>query len=238
MAERTFKDLKRETLHVPEPQTPKTPEAEPDVPSVVQLQRYLGNQGVQRLMKQGRLSLATGGVLQAKLSVTAAGDAYEQEADKMAQQVVNGQPNQAAVQRAGEEDELAMKRDFIQRAGEEDELAMKRTDPAGAFDVGGDLEQTIQAERGGGQAMPDQSRSFFENGFGQDFSGVRVHTDQTSDALNRSLSAKAFTVGSDIFFRSGEYNPEGQAGKELLAHELTHVVQQGGAKVQKKEDDK
>jgi hypothetical protein len=176
------------------------------------------------------------------------------------------------IQRAGEEDELAMKRDLVQREGEEDELAMKRIqrageedelamkrlqredegaemedeeelqtsrgDMSGRFDVSSDIEQRIQTQRGSGQAIPDQTRGFLEKGFGQDFSGVRVHTDKESDSLNQSVSARAFTVGSDIFFRSGEYNPGSQAGNELLAHELTHVVQQGGAKAQKKEDDK
>lgn len=271
MAERTFKDLTRDTRHVKQPEkaakTPDTP-----VSDLVQLQRQLGNQAVQRLMKTGRLQLSGNSVLQAKLTVTAAGDQYEQEADKVAQQVVHGpetaqrageedelQMKRDLVQREGEEDELAMKRDLVQREGEEDELQMqrdlvqreeegmedemeggiqtKRTDPADSFDVGGDLEQTIQAQRGSGQGLPDQAKGFFETGFGQDFSDVRVHADKDSDALNESLSARAFTVGSDIFFRSGEYNPEGQAGKELIAHELTHVVQQGGSKVQKKEDE-
>jgi len=65
--------------------------------------------------------------------------------------------------------------------------------------------------------------------FKTDFSGVKVHTGNQSDMLNRSISARAFTTGSDIFFRSGEYNPSISSGQTLLAHELTHVVQQGGA---------
>src|SRR5262249_34009533 len=68
-------------------------------------------------------------------------------------------------------------------------------------------------------------------------SSVRVHTDAGADGLNRSLSAKAFTTGRDIYFRQGEYNPGGSGGRELLAHELTHVVQQNPAKVQTKPDD-
>ena len=69
---------------------------------------------------------------------------------------------------------------------------------------------------------------------GADFSGVRVHTDTQSDQLNRSIQAKAFTTGQDVFFRSGEYNPGSKGGQELIAHELTHVVQQNGSTVQKK----
>jgi hypothetical protein len=76
-----------------------------------------------------------------------------------------------------------------------------------------------------------------EGAFGADFSGVRVHTDSKSDSLNRSVQAKAFTTGSDIFFRSGTYQPASSGGQELLAHELTHVVQQGGASVQRRDND-
>src|SRR5262249_16056441 len=62
-----------------------------------------------------------------------------------------------------------------------------------------------------------------------DFSGVRIHTGAESHSLNRAVNAIAFTTGQDIFFRDGAYNPHDSGGRELLAHELTHVVQQGGA---------
>ena len=68
---------------------------------------------------------------------------------------------------------------------------------------------------------------------GADFSGVKVHTDAKSDKLNKSIQAKAFTTGRDVFFRQGEYNPGSQGGQELIAHELTHVVQQSGGAVQR-----
>ncbi|MBR8841045.1 MAG: DUF4157 domain-containing protein [Stigonema ocellatum SAG 48.90 = DSM 106950] len=70
--------------------------------------------------------------------------------------------------------------------------------------------------------------------FGTDFSGVKVHTDSRSDHLNKSVQARAFTTGQDIFFRQGEYSPGSHSGQELLAHELTHVVQQNGGAVQPK----
>ena len=69
---------------------------------------------------------------------------------------------------------------------------------------------------------------------GADFSGVRVHTGGQADTLNRNLSARAFTTGQDIFFKQGEYSPGSSGGRELLAHELTHVVQQNGDSVQTK----
>ncbi len=109
---------------------------------------------------------------------------------------------------------------------------------SGAFDVGGDVEEQIQTQKGGGQGLSGDTQDFFESRFGYDFSGVKVHNDAQSDSLNRSLSARAFTTGSDIFFRQGEYNPGTKGGQELMAHELTHVVQQGGASLKTKKDDK
>ncbi|MCP2729206.1 eCIS core domain-containing protein [Limnofasciculus baicalensis] len=91
------------------------------------------------------------------------------------------------------------------------------------------LEETIQQKRGSGDALSDDVRQPMESAFGADFSGVKVHTDSTSDKLNKSIQAKAFTTGKDIFFKQGEYQPQNQEGQELIAHELTHVVQQTGA---------
>lgn len=96
------------------------------------------------------------------------------------------------------------------------------------------IESAINRQRGGGRGLDQGLRSRMESAFGADFSGVRVHTDSQSDTLNQSLQARAFTTGQDIFFRQGEFNPGGSAGQELLAHELTHVVQQNGATVQGK----
>lgn len=68
-----------------------------------------------------------------------------------------------------------------------------------------------------------------EGAFGADFSAVRIHQGASSDRLNSELNARAFTTGPDVFLRSGEYRPASTSGSELLAHELTHVVQQGAA---------
>ena len=99
---------------------------------------------------------------------------------------------------------------------------------AGDAEVAPELEQSIQRERGGGQALDGKVRGQMEPAFGADFSSVRVHTDNQADTLNRQLNARAFTTGQDIFFRQGAYNPGSSSGRELLAHELTHVVQQTG----------
>lgn len=84
----------------------------------------------------------------------------------------------------------------------------------------------IQAKRGGGRPLDPAARTHFEAALNEDFSDVRVHTGPDADSLSRSLEAEAFTTGSDVFFRSGTYEPLGGAGRKLLAHELTHVVQQ------------
>ncbi len=245
---------------VPEPARPAPAPFQLDTASVIDLQRVIGNQAVQRLM-------ADAGI-QAKMTVGAADDAYEREADAVANQVISASaqaPVQRAalgeeeeeplqmmrIQRAGpEEEELQMRRDSIQRQAspEEEELQMSRAsiqraggDLSGSFDVESGIEQQIQKSQGSGQALPDTATSQFAQTMGHDFSGVNIHTDSSADTLNRSLGARAFTTGSDIYFRSGEYNPGSSDGQRLLAHELTHVVQQtGGSPVQtrrKKDDD-
>ena len=82
--------------------------------------------------------------------------------------------------------------------------------------------------------MDSGAREQMEPTFGADFSGVRVHADTEADTLNRAVSARAFTTGQDIFFREGEYNPGSSSGRELLAHELTHVVQQNSNQINPK----
>src|SRR5215471_2017522 len=101
-------------------------------------------------------------------------------------------------------------------------------------DASPDVERTIEQRRGGGQALDGGVRRQMETALGADFSGVRVHTDSQANVLNHELSAKAFTTGQDIFFRQGAYDPGSSIGRELLAHELTHVVQQNGAAISRK----
>lgn len=88
---------------------------------------------------------------------------------------------------------------------------------------------SINSARGSGQSLDDGMAAKAGQTLGQDFSGVTVHTDAQSDQLSQQLGAKAFTTGSDIFFRDGAYNPGSDDGQRLIAHELTHVVQQGAS---------
>jgi hypothetical protein len=154
--------------------------------------------------------------------------------------------NHQSIQREAlpeDEEELQMKsldNSTLQREAlpeDEEELQMKpmvqRQAEAGMA-AAPDLEASINQARGGGVAIADNIREPMEQAFGADFSGVKVHTDGQSDLLNRSIQARAFTTGQDVFFRSGEYNPGSRGGQELLAHELTHVVQQNGGQVQAK----
>jgi hypothetical protein len=99
----------------------------------------------------------------------------------------------------------------------------------GAGAVDSELEQAIREERGAGQGLDPAVERKMGSALGDDFSDVRVHADDTANALNHAVRADAFTTGADIFFREGKYQPGGTDGERLLAHELTHVVQQRGA---------
>lgn len=94
--------------------------------------------------------------------------------------------------------------------------------------VSDSLSQSIRHSQGSGGSMDSSTHTFMSDRFGTDFSDVKIHTDSPSVQMNRELSAKAFTVGKDVYFNEGQYQPGSSSGKNLLAHELTHVVQQGG----------
>ena len=203
---------------------------------VTQLQQSYGNAYVQRLLSSH--------IVQAKLTVNPPDDVYEREADRVAE-TIQRQPMEeeeelqmkaSRIQRQGpEEEELQMKASQIQRQAEEEE---EEEEPIQTRTVGSqpsvtsdDLEGQINAARGSGQPLPDSVRASLEPHFGHDFSEVRIHTDAEADRLSRQLDAEAFTTGKDVFFREGAYQPESETGKGLIAHELTHVVQQQEAPV-------
>jgi hypothetical protein len=121
---------------------------------------------------------------------------------------------------------------------EEEELQMKplvqRKSSGGGMAATPELEQSIASAKGSGQPIADDVRQPMEQAFGADLSGVKIHTDSKADHLNRSVGARAFTTGQDVFFRQGEYNPGSKDGQELMAHEFTHVLQQNPGVVQTK----
>ncbi|MGH8479377.1 MAG: DUF4157 domain-containing protein [Gammaproteobacteria bacterium] len=112
------------------------------------------------------------------------------------------------------------------------ELMIKR-EPAqaadGAFEAGDEFARQLRATRGQGQPLPARLRAEFEAKVGADFGTVSICTGDQAVHLTHEIQAQAFTKGSDVFFGAGKYDPDTTAGKWLLAHELTHVVQQGAA---------
>ncbi|HEY9610910.1 eCIS core domain-containing protein [Allocoleopsis sp.] len=107
-----------------------------------------------------------------------------------------------------------------------DETAQAKGTADATPEVAPNLESRIQTMRGGGQPLADSTRTFFESRFGYDFGGVRVHTDSQAAETTSHLNAQAFTIGRNIFFNAGRYEPHTNSGKWLLAHELTHTLQQ------------
>lgn len=147
--------------------------------------------------------------------------------------------DETALQRQEEEEELMMKRDetALQRQEEleEEEMiqakAVQRQSHEDGFDLDGDTANRINSARSGGTSLNQNVQAKFGQAMNFDFSGVKIHNDSESDSLNTAVQARAFTTGQDIFFKQGEYNPGTTGGNELLAHELTHVVQQSTGQV-------
>ena len=134
---------------------------------------------------------------------------------------------QTLQQQADPEDETLQPRLLRQQDEEEQSLQAK----GDAASVAPETEQRINALRGGGDSLPEQTRREMETRFNTNFSRVRIHNDTAAAELCQEVKARAFTVGNDIFFAPGEFAPETPAGKHLLAHELTHVLQQTGGEI-------
>ena len=190
--------------------------------TVLRLQRAYGNSYVQRLLS----SMA----IQAKMTVSAPGDIYEQEAERVADSVTRAMASQVQRQPEEEEEELQMTPiSQLQRQEEEEEELMMKGNEDYAAQPLESLEMRIETARGRGQPLPDTARASLEPMLGHDFGDVRIHTDAEADDLSMQLKAEAFTTGKDIFFRQGAYRPNSLAGQGILAHELAHVVQQSKA---------
>lgn len=118
------------------------------------------------------------------------------------------------------------RKEGLEEEDEEEDVAQLKTAPGRAPDVAPGLEAQINSLRGGGQPLDAKTRAFMEPRFGCSFANVRVHADGDVAELARDLNARAFTVGRDVAFGVGQYAPGSDDGLKLLAHELTHVVQQ------------
>jgi hypothetical protein len=169
------------------------------------LQGAIGNRALQRM-------LTTQGI-QAKLSVGPADDVYEREADKVAAQVVDGSAESPSTLGSHSSSSVVQPKSS---GGD-----------GGGFETSSGLEGRVNSSKGSGGPLPGETQSFMESRFGADFSGVRIHTGNDAIQLNRSIHSDAFTHGNDIYFNKNQYEPQSRAGQQLLAHELTHVVQQG-----------
>lgn len=220
---------------------------------------------------QASKATAKAQTIQPKLNIGKPNDRYEQEADRVADKVVN-QPASTGpaiqkseeeevqampiskIQRMNKEEDIQTKPMNIQRMGEEEEVQAKpntlvqrepKEELQAKANVGGqtaspEVSAGIDSTKGGGSPLSSPIRKQMESGIGANFGNVRIHTGSRAENLSNELNAQAFTVGNDVYFNKGKYNPESQSGKHLLAHELTHVVQQNGGlnrQIQKQDKD-
>jgi Domain of unknown function (DUF4157) len=206
--------------------------AAPD--GLLALQQSVGNQALQRMLaKQG---------VQPKLTVGASNDKYEQEADQVAADVTSDAPGQAqveqpgfgAVQRQGLTPLKSPATSTYKSNKDNSAGQVQRSGGGDSFQASGSFEGALAHSKGGGRQLSGETRSEMESKFGVSFGGVRVHTGPQAVQLSRSVNAEAFTHGQDIFMNKDRFEPGTKPGKQLLAHELTHVVQQTGG-VQRKQ---
>lgn len=165
-----------------------------------------------------------GTFFQPKLTVNEPGDSYEQEADAMADHVMRMsdiphnentffKPSVSHVQRK------------CQHCEEEEKMLHRKESTGDEVQGSNDLDSYISSLSSKGQPLPETSRKFFEPRFGKDFSNVRLHNDSVAAKSAQSINALAYTTGNNIVFNNGQYSPDSDSGKRLMAHELTHVVQ-------------
>ena len=188
--------------------------------------------------------------VQPKLRVGRPDDKYEREADRVGRAVVRGSdstverptegravprvqrlcPECWARRRRGLSSECPECEEPVQRVTRSSNPSSSppQSSPSGESPAPARVDNQVRAARGGGQPLPETTRSFFEPRFGTDFSDVRVHTDGRAARSARALDARAYAVGRDVVFAAGEYAPSTDRGRRLLAHELVHVVQQTG----------
>ena len=176
---------------------------------------------------------------QTKLTIGQPNDPYEKEADVIADAVVN-QTNQRLIIQENKITPVSAT-DFTQRkcaACEEEEEPIQRNANGGEPTASPSLQSRLNETKGGGSSLPKETRTSMESSIGADFSGVRIHTDSAAVQMNKELGAQAFTNGGDVYFNKGKYNTKTSDGQHLLAHELTHVVQQGASpKIQRQVED-
>lgn len=210
------------------------------LPAAHALRTRLGNQGggaVARLASGARaraIGPAAAMPIQANLVVSQPGDPYEREAERVADTVMRMPASPAhglgisAVSPAGGGAVRRACAACNARHGADDEVPVHREASGDALAVTPAVAANVHTLQGQGSPLPRATREFFEPRFGADFSQVRINTGPLADESARALGARAFTVGSTVSFAAGQYAPATPEGRHLLAHELTHVVQQNG----------
>ncbi|WP_088888978.1 eCIS core domain-containing protein [Leptolyngbya ohadii] len=182
--------------------------------------RAVNSEAIEEVPLMGEVGVQSPAILvQPKLSMSSISDSSEQEADRIADRVVtqvSHRTNSSAGQAEAE----------IPAIAGLSERAIASQQDVHHQGLSAHLEQSIQQQRTGGSSIAPAVRQPLEQAFGADFSHIRVHTDAAANQLNHQIEARAFTVGQDIFFRQGEYRPGSSSGQRLIAHELTHVLQQ------------
>jgi len=165
--------------------------------------------------------------IQPKLTVGAPNDPYEKEADAVADKVMR-MPGQNFVQRKCAECEKEEEEKLHRKALSDSITPFIQTKSNRETSVPDSVSSSVQKSKGNGSSLDSNTQSFMESRFGADFGSVKIHTGSESIQMNRELNAKAFTSGSDIYFNEGQFQPHSSDGKQLLAHELTHTLHQGG----------
>jgi hypothetical protein len=167
-------------------------------------------------------------LVQPKLEINSPGDAYEHEADAMADKVARMGNTQTPVKPVTGLIGSSVQRKCSDCEEEEkSKMPLMRKAQGGGYSASPALVSQLGSSKGSGNPLPKVTRNFMERAFSTDFAKVRIHTGSEAAKMSQGISAKAFTHGSDIYFNQGQYDPHSPAGKHLLAHELTHVVQQG-----------
>jgi hypothetical protein len=165
--------------------------------------------------------------IQTKLSINTTGDPFEQEADAMADKVMRMKDSFSPTAHGNNSiDPVAIQR-TCQHCEDEEKHVRRKEKSASEMQESSNLDNYIGSLNSSGHAIPESSRQFFEPRFGQDFSNVRIHTDPVAAKSAKAINALAYTTGNHIVFNQGQYAPGSESGQRLMAHELTHVVQQG-----------
>lgn len=202
--------------------------------SIIYLQRTVGNQAEPRPMLSSNpakgFDFAKIRILQPKLKVSQPGDAYEQEADRVAEHVMKMPiSDSAAPMTTAKEQGVDRKCSACEKKKEEEKNLNISRNPSSTSG----LETTDEAANkindvlsSSSSPLDSSTRQFFGKRLGYNFSNVRVHADGQAARAAQAAEARAFTIGQDIVFAPREYQPSTAAGRYLISHELTHVVQQ------------